>query len=50
MESRYEAAASLAEFGDKVAGSEAFQFLQAAFSDAATPISSIQSEPLYYIS
>jgi hypothetical protein len=47
MESRCEAVTSLAEFGDKVAGGEAFRFLQAAFSDAATAISSIKGEPLY---
>ena len=38
----------MADFGDKVAASEEFRFLQAAFSDAATPIGSIQGEPLYY--
>jgi hypothetical protein len=40
----------MADFGDKVAASEEFRFLQAAFSDAATPINSIQGEPLYYTS
>ena len=40
--------AAMAEFGDKAAASEEFRFLQAAFSDAAAPISSIQGEPLYY--
>ena len=38
----------MADFGDKVMASEEFRFLQAAFSDAATPIGSIQGEPLYY--
>jgi len=47
MDSRYEAVTSLAEFGEKVAGGEAFRFLQAAFSDAATAIGSIKGEPLY---
>lgn len=42
--------AAMADFGDKVAASEEFRFLQAAFSDAATPINSIQGEPLYYTS
>jgi len=39
---------SMADFADKVAASEEFRFLQAAFSDAATPVGSIQGEPLYY--
>lgn len=38
----------MASFGDKAAASEEFRFLQAAFADAATPITSIQGEPLYY--
>ena len=40
--------ADMADFGDKVAASEEFRFLQAAFSDAVTPLGSIQGEPLYY--
>jgi hypothetical protein len=41
---------AMADFGDKVTASEEFRFLQAAFSDAATPVNSIQGEPLYYTS
>ena len=40
--------ADMADFGDKVAASEEFRFLQAVFSDAVTPLGSIQGEPLYY--
>ena len=40
--------ADMAAFGDKVAASEEFRFLQAAAAGAATPIGSIQGEPLYY--
>ena len=40
--------AEMAAFGDKVAASEEFRFLQAAAAGAATPIGSIQGEPLYY--
>jgi len=40
--------ADMADFGDKVAASEEFRFLQAAFSDAVTSLGSIQGEPLYY--
>ena len=39
--------AGMADFGDKVNASEEFRFLQAAFADAATPIGSVQGEPLY---
>ena len=40
--------ADMAKFGDRVAASEELRFLQAAFSDAVTPLGSIQGEPLYY--
>ena len=38
----------MADFGDKMAVSEEFRFLQAAAAWAATPLSSIQGEPVYY--
>ena len=40
--------ADMAAFGDKVAASEEFRFLQAAAAGAATLIGSMQGEPLYY--
>ena len=39
---------TMAQFADDVSASEEFRFLQAAFSDAAIPVGSIQGEPLYY--
>jgi hypothetical protein len=39
---------AMADFGDKVTASEEFRTLQAAAAGAATPIGSIQGEPLYY--
>ena len=40
--------AGMADFGDKESASEEFRFLQAVFADVATPIGSVQGEPLYY--
>ena len=40
--------AAMADFGDRISASEEFRFLQAASAGSATPIGSIQGEPLYY--
>jgi len=40
--------ASMAEFGDAMAVSEEFRFLQAAAAGSVTPVASIQGEPVYY--